>query len=200
MRMGSSEPDGRCELCGGSAGPLNPLVPQEFYPGVLLHLHCLNSPAGASWTQARADDDPAYARYLSLITLGQRIDCSACGSNERLSPKAIGMGAGHWESSCRACHRHRPHVNAYRSPLERELHEAIGKLAHEFRFTASPAEILNRVERLAIEADPLLPAGACTCGDRFSLAAHPRCSHCGEVLLESPFHVTITPTAPVDTD
>jgi len=186
----------RCELCGGAAETQNPLVPDEFYPGVQLHLHCLNSAAGVSWTRMRADADPAYARYLSLITIGHQVACSACGSSERLSPKASGMGAGHWEASCRSCHRYRVHLNAYRGSVERELVETLCTLAREFRLGVDPAGTLDRVEQLAVEADPLLPDEACSCGGRFSLAARPRCSRCQEVLLDSPFHITLVASAP----
>jgi len=187
----------RCELCGGTAEAQNPLVPDEFYPGVQLHLHCLNSPAGVSWTRMRAQADPLYARYLSLITIGHQITCSACGSSERLSPKASGMGAGHWEASCRSCHRYRVLLNACRGSTERELVDALANLAREFRLGVDPAGPLDRVEQLAAEADPRLAEETCSCGDRFSLAARPRCSSCQEVLLDSPFHITLVASAPV---
>src|SRR5690606_17687630 len=144
----------------------------------------------------RAEADPAYARYLSLITLGHQVACSACGSSERVSPKATGMGAGHWEASCRSCHRHRAQLNAYRGSTERELVDTLADLAREFRLGVDPAGILDRVERLAAEADRRLPDGTCSCGDRFSLAARPRCSSCQQVLLDSPFHITLVGPAP----
>src|SRR5690606_14434108 len=155
-----------------------------------------NSAAGVSWTRMRADADPAYARYLSLITIGHQVACSACGSSERLSPKASGMGAGHWEASCRSCHRYRVHLNAYRGVMERELVDTLGNLAREFRLGVNTAGILDRVEQLAVEADPLLSEETCSCGGRFSLAARPRCSSCQAVLLDSPFHITLA-SAPV---
>lgn len=189
----------RCELCGGAAEPRNPLVPDEFYPGVQLHLHCLNSEAGVRWTRMRAEADPLYARYLSLITMGHQVTCSACGSSERLSPKATGMGAGHWEVSCRSCHRYRPLLSAYRSSMERELYDTLSSLAHEFRLSANSTDILARVDQLALEADSLLPEETCSCGGQFSLAARPRCSNCQEVLLDSPFHITLVTSAPVST-
>lgn len=190
-----NSPD-RCELCGGAAETQNPLVPYEFYPGVQLHLHCLNSPAGVSWTRERAEADPAYARYLSLITMGHEVACPACSSSERLSPKAIGMGAGHWEVNCRGCHRHRPLLSAYRGSRERELYDTLSGLALEFRLSANPAGILTRVEHLAIEADSLFAGETCSCGGRFSVAARPRCSRCNEVILDSPFHFTLVTSAP----
>src|SRR5690606_27443215 len=187
----------RCELCGGAAETQNPLVPDEFYPGVQLHLHCLNSAAGARWTRARAEADPLYARYLSLSAMGHHVECSACGSSERISPKAIGMGAGHWEVNCRSCHRHRPHLSAYRGPGERELYDTLCGLALEFRLSADPAGILARVEELAAGADSLFAGETCSCGGRFSVAARPRCSRCREVLFDSPFHFTLVASAPV---
>lgn len=187
----------RCELCGGIAEAQNPLVPDEFYPGVRLHLHCLNSPAGADWTRMRAEADPSYARYLSLITSGHQVACPSCGASERLSPKASGMGAGYWEANCRSCHRYRPLLDAYRGPMERESYETLCGLAREFRLGANAAGILARVEQLAVEVDSLLPEGTCSCGGQFSLAARPRCSRCREVLLDSPFHVTLVRSAPV---
>lgn len=190
-----AERNERCDLCGRPAESLNPLVPEEFYPGVHLHLHCLNSAAGRAWTQARADADLLYARYLSLITLGYEIHCSACGSLERLSPKAISMGAGHWEANCRSCHRHRPLLNAYRSPAERDLCSALGRLAQDFKLGRSPAGVLMHVEHLSQEGDALLARESCTCGGDFSLAARPRCARCQEVLIDSPFHFTLNPAA-----
>lgn len=192
-----SDPAERCDLCGGAGESANPLVPEEFYPGARLHLHCLNSAAGTRWMQARAEADPAYARYLALSTLGHEVRCSRCGSSERASPKATGMGAAHWEANCRSCHRYRPHLNAYRSAAERELCDTLGSLARAFRLNRNPTEALRRAEQLAEEGDTIPPAQACICGGRFSLAARPRCSGCQDVLLDSPFHITLPRATPV---
>lgn len=190
----NDSPD-RCDLCGRPAQPRDPLVPDEFYPGVHLHLHCLNSPVGKAWTQRRAEADPLYARYLMLITLGHEHECPACGSVERISPKAIGMGAADWEVSCDSCHRNRPLLNAYRSAAERELLQTLGTLARDFAKSPDPDPILAQVEQLALRHDSMLPPERCPCGGTFSLAARPRCSSCQAVLIDSPFHFTLPPPA-----
>lgn len=186
-----NDPSDRCDLCGRPAQPLDPLVPDEFYPDVRLHLHCLNSPAGKAWTERRADADPGYARYLMLITVGHEHECPACGSVERISPRAIGMSAANWEVPCDSCHRYRPLLNADRSPAERELIRTLRALARDFAKSPNPDPILARVEGLALRHDSLLPAERCVCGGTFSLAARPRCSSCQAVLVDSPFHFTL---------
>lgn len=42
-----------CSLCGAGAEVTNPLVQDDFYDDVRIHLHCLNSQAGREWQAER---------------------------------------------------------------------------------------------------------------------------------------------------
>lgn len=178
-------------MCGEDGQPLNPLVADEFYQGVSVHLHCLNSPAGRARHDAQCAADPQYARYSMLITVGLSVPCSSCGVAGRLSPKGYGMGAGHWAENCGSCHRHRSGLNAYRSPAEADLVRRLQLLCQQFKVGNDVGGVLEELAGLELPAPSAGPDEACACGGTYSLAAPPRCQQCSGVLLDSPFHVTL---------
>jgi len=183
-----------CALCGEIGHRLNPLVPDEFHDGVHVHLHCLNSPEGRARDQAQREADPQYARYSMLITVGRVVSCTGCGAAGRLSPKGYGMGGGQWEVNCSGCHRHRSGLNASRSPAEAALVKRLQVLWQSFKLGEDVPGILDEVSEIegfddlarSTEQDE-----RCGCGGTHSVAARPRCEHCRDVLLDSPFHVVI---------
>lgn len=60
--MGGMEPGDTCFVCGGPPATDNPAIPEEFYPGLWCHFHCLNAPGGTTWREQRMQADPGYAR------------------------------------------------------------------------------------------------------------------------------------------
>lgn len=178
-----------CTLCGAGGEQQNPLVPDEYYADVRLHLHCLNSAEGRAWIGARSEADAGYARYWRLITVGQPVACASCGADERISPKGYGMGAGHWELNCTSCHRYRPLLSAYRSPEQRALLRRLQVLAQRFKLARDVPEVLRELEVLATQETAAGLAEECECGGTHSVAARPRCGTCAGVLIDSPFHV-----------
>lgn len=181
---------GSCTLCGRPPEQADPLVPDEFYDDVAIHLHCLNGEPGLEWRRARAAADPAYARYLALTTMGLEQHCPACDTPQVLSPKAAGMGAGHWELCCDTCAACRPLLNGYR-PGERELVMELSRRAFTFRKGRDPEVELRAVAKLDVPETVPRAQLACECGGTFRIDALPRCTSCRAVVLESPFHFTL---------
>lgn len=178
-----------CGLCGAGAEVTNPLVQDDFYDDVRIHLHCLNSQAGREWQAERSAADPRYGRYLSLITVARPVECPSCGTADRISPKAFGMGAGQWEANCTSCHGHTVLVNGYRSATERDLLRRLQTSAHRFNLGRDVDGMEQELTALAEEAVAAGLSQPCECGGTHRLDAPPRCRECANVLLDSPFHV-----------
>lgn len=190
-----SENQRTCTICGTGGEAMNPLVQDEFYDDVRIHLHCLNGPAGRAWQAERAAADPRYARYQTLITVARPVECPSCGVPNRISPKAFGMGAGHWEATCTSCHRHATIIDGYRSAEEGALLRRLQALAHHFRLGRELDSVEAELDAIVSEADRASLPRPCECGGSHRLEARPRCRHCAGVLLDSAFHVTLTSSA-----
>lgn len=179
-----SEPSGACFVCGGDPTSDNPAIEEEFYPGLWCHFHCLNSPEGTAWREKRERDDPSYARYLRLMTVGLPIECPSCRTACAVSAKARGMGAGSWEACCTACNNITT-LNAY---VHRKDYEAV-MAAEKLMFSDSHGDAWRTAMlEIAKTADANLDERTCNCGAPFSVAAEPRCPKCRTVLMDSFFH------------
>jgi hypothetical protein len=168
-----------CSLCGAVGEQRDPLIADEFYLDIQMHLHCLNSAAGVEWRRVRAEADPGYARYLSLTTVGLPISCPTCATTALVSPKAYGMGAGLWEANCTGCHRSRQLLSAYRA-FDRPSLERLALLAQRFNFGENSADVVRDTVSLASEYDAIVLPSRCECGSSFSIAAPPRLQHMPE--------------------
>jgi hypothetical protein len=186
----------RCVICGGAEQPGNLLSEDGVDGDALIHLHCYNSPAAREWRAQRCRVDPMYARSMRLMTLREPVACEHCGVALNLLPKAIGMGAGSWEVTCIQCPRPGPaSLSAYGEA--REYFAQLANVRHDFILGRNLDDVDRRVAELAMKADHLvngLVCGSrCPCGGQFSIAAKPRCPHCGEVAFDSYFHLVDNP-------
>lgn len=175
---------GRCFICGEGARAQDPLCPDGMDDEVLIHLRCLNSPEARAWRDRKQSEDPVYARYWMLRTLGLDLDCPSCAAKLSVGPKAVGMGAGAWSVYCLKC-SNRVEMLGY--PPTTPAYDAMPRLGTDFEKSRRLDEIPAAVAQVAARYDDFLRQ-PCPCGGRFSLAAKPRCPECNGVAFDSYFH------------
>ena len=173
-----------CAVCSGPDAPQNPLIPEEFYPTEFIHLHCLNSAEGRRWRDERKARDAGFKRYMDLITVGRKVPCPACSSDDNsLSQKSSGHSPM-FELCCTSCDRYShglsPYTHAVTGPLS--------DLRQDFVLGVNLERIEPEVERLSREQAAKVPPEKCPCGGSFVIAAKPRCHQCKAVLADTYFH------------
>jgi hypothetical protein len=174
----------QCAVCGEGERKPDPLIPDEFYPGVSIHLYCLNSAAGHRWREERSAADPAYRRYNDMITVGRQVSCPSCGSAENwLSQKSSGFSPS-FELCCTRCDRYSHGL----SPYEHTVTGPLSSLQQDFVRGINLERIEPEVQRLSAEQSARQKPEPCSCGGAFVIAAKPRCHACREVLADTYFH------------
>jgi hypothetical protein len=164
------------------------LTEDSYQPGVWYHSRCISSEAGRQWMAARAQEDPQYARYQSLMTQGHPILCPECCHAQAMSPKELGpFTGGGWDLCCDSCSNVLHH-----SVLDGSLCDRLHELQYRFVRYGSDSGIEQEIQRLAQQYDPLV-GGPCSCGGQYSIAAKPRCVRCGAVVYDTCFHYTFEP-------
>src|SRR5687768_13342353 len=174
--MAVTDPN-RCFICGKGERSQDPLCPDGMDGEVVIHLRCLNSPEARAWRDRKQSEDPVYARYSMLRTMGVDLDCPTCAAKLSVGPKAVGMGAGAWSVYCLKC-SNRVEMLEY-SPTA-PAYDAMSRLGKDFDRSRRLEEIPAAVSQIAAKYDHFLPQ-PCPCGGRFSLAAKPRCPECSGI-------------------
>lgn len=131
-----------------------------------------------------------------FMTMGRAVTCPQCQKTSYLYPKATGMQPYLWEMNCSKCHLFNLGIDVY-APDHKNIAEQLEQLRDEFILGAKPLQIQTAIQNLAKKFDHLLSNKGCECDGTMSIAAKPRCMHCGTVVIDSYFHYVDEEPEPV---
>jgi len=174
----------------------NQLQRDDLYLDIYIHWQCQASTEYQEWVNSQRLNDPLYDRYWDMMTVGKPIECSHCGEQQAISPKAVGMGAGIWDLNCTHCHQLSTQpLNGYTDDAN---YQQLERLRNDFICSRDLELMDERIAAISASIESVNRRKNCRCGGQFSLMAKPRCVKCNAVLIDSYFHVSFKPLVPAE--